>query len=421
MKHALALTGLSHEKAPSDVRERFHLTRRQALETMHEIRRSGQIDEILILSTCNRTEIYAVGEDSDAVRQVLGDYFTRQDASVTDYLYAKQDDEALAHLFSVASGFDSMILGEDQILGQTKDALALANASGNAGKFLNRAVQQAIHYAKTVKSRYKVSDSPRSLASTAIKRLMREVPDCQLKKVLIVGAGNIGRLSLRYMACEGFEHVVMTNRTYHTGDEFRDLYPDLRTIPYEARYKAAKDADIIICATASPHLVLREADYPETDHPQWLIDLALPRDIDPALGKRDAVTLYEIDDFRGMIDEADEKIHGLKDKIAAEIDECVRDFSAWASREGADALSGELLGMAMERADETIEILTRRLDPGEKDLKFMKKIIRSEFRKLVLPAILEMKEMDEAELLAVENAFDLLTGRDEACDAPADD
>lgn len=421
MKHALALTGLSHEKAPSDVRERFHLTRRQALEAMHEIRRSGQIDEILILSTCNRTEIYAVGEDSDAVAQVLEDYFTNQEASVTDYLCVRQDDEALAHLFSVASGFDSMILGEDQILGQTKDALGLANASGNAGKFLNRAVQQAIHYAKTVKSRYRVSDSPRSLASTAIKRLMREVPDCQLKNVLIVGAGNIGRLSLRYMAREGFDHVVMTNRTYHTGDEFRDLYPDLRTIPYEARYEAVKEADIIICATASPHLVLREGDYPEVDHPQWLIDLALPRDIDPALGERETITLYEIDDFRGMIDEADEKIHGLKNQIAAEIDECVQDFSAWASREGADALSGELLGMAMERADETIEILTRRLDPGENNLKFMKKIIRSEFRKLVLPAILEMKEMDEAELLAVENAFDLLAGRDEACDAPADD
>lgn len=421
MKHALALTGLSHEKAPSDVRERFHLTRRQALEAMHEIRRSGRIDEIFILSTCNRTEIYAVGEDSGVVRSVLQDYFTGQDASVAAYLYAKEDKDALAHLFSVASGFDSMILGEDQILGQTKEALALANASGNAGKFLNRAVQQAIHYAKTVKSRYRVSDSPRSLASTAIKRLMREVPDCQNRKVLIVGAGNIGQLSLRYMACEGFEKVVMTNRTYHTGDEFRDLYPDLRTIPYEARYEAAKEADIVICATASPHLVLRDADYPNVDHPQWLIDLALPRDIDPELGKREEITLYEIDDFRGMIDEADEKIHSLKDQIAREIDACVSDFSTWAKREGADALSGELLGMAMERADETIEILARRFEPGEKDLKFMKKIIRSEFRKLVLPAILEMKEMDEEALMAVENAFDLLAGREEGDDAAADD
>lgn len=420
MKHALVLTGLSHERAPSQLRACFHLTRRQALDAMHEIRRSGRIQEILVLSTCNRTEIYAVGEDAGALSAQLRDYFMKRDETVGEYLYALQGREALAHLFSVASGFDSMILGEDQILGQTKDALALANASGNAGKFLNRAVQQAIHYAKTVKSRYRVSDSPRSLASTAIKRLMREVPDCRSRKVLIIGAGNIGRLSLRYLACEGFEHVVLANRTYHAEDEFSTLYSGLRTVAYEARYEAAREAEIILCATASPHLVLRDADYPEPDHPQWLLDLALPHDIDPAIGERGPVTLYEIDDFRGMIDEADERIHGLKAQITREIEDCVSDYAAWASREGAHALSGELLGCAMARADETVEILARRLSPGEKDLKFMKKIVRSEFRKLVLPAILGMKEMDDGELAAVESAFEMLSGREGSADAAAD-
>ncbi|MGI6109806.1 MAG: glutamyl-tRNA reductase, partial [Eubacteriaceae bacterium] len=401
----LAVAGISHINTPQNIREKAAFTRRRASEGMEKLLEEEMIDEVMILSTCNRSEIYAISENPQCAASVLSAFYMLKSPELKDYLYWKTGDEALKHLYKVASGFDSMILGEDQILGQTKDALTLAGETGASGKFLNKIVREAVTYAKKTKEKYAVSESPRSLSSTAVKKIMRMIPDYADKQVVIVGSGKMGLLTLRYMASEGFNHVTMTNRTYHEGDEYREIYRPLNVVPYHERYEVIRDADIVISATSSPHLVLRKNEMLARSKPLLLADLAMPRDIDPEIGNMEQTTLLSIDDFRHMFDESSRYLESVSDQVDAEIVGEVAAINEWIAGTRTDAITERLMAGVKERSDETIEILNGRYGFTGKDLKFLEKIIRSEFRKQVMPTVLRLKELeDPAQIQAIEKA-----------------
>lgn len=189
----LAVAGISHNKAPQDVRKKASFTKRRVVEGMNTLLGETQIEEAMILSTCNRSEIYAISEEPGEAAEILSDFYVRQAPELADYLYWKTGDEAVRHLFRVASGsrFDDPRRG-DQILGQTKQALDLSASAGASGKYLNKIVREAVTYAKKTKAKYSVSESPRSLSATAVKQIMRMVPDYADKRVLIIGSGKMG-------------------------------------------------------------------------------------------------------------------------------------------------------------------------------------------------------------------------------------
>ena len=406
----LAVAGISHNKAPQDVREKASFTKRRAVEGMNTLLGETQIEEAMILSTCNRSEIYAISEEPGEAAEILSDFYVRQAPELADYLYWKTGDEAVRHLFRVASGFDSMILGEDQILGQTQQALALSASAGASGKYLNKIVREAVTYAKKTKAKYSVSESPRSLSATAVKQIMRMVPDYADKRVLIIGSGKMGLLALRYMAEEGFTDVTMTNRTYHPGDEYQTIYRSLNVIPYDDRYDFVKDTDIVISATASPHLVLKRSLMPRRRKPLLIADLGMPRDVDTELADDEEITLLSIDDFTQLFDESDRRLKEVARLAEKEIREEAEAVESWIAKTRTDGLTGRLMNQAREHADETIEILNSRYQFTGRDREFLEKIVHSQFRQMVMPAVLGLRTIDDTEQIGtIEDAAAILT------------
>lgn len=393
----IVAVGLDHRKAPMEVREKAAFTVR-SLEAVTETLKKRGIAEVVVLSTCNRSEIYAAAEHADAAVEALKEYYVDyKTPEIAPYLYTFDGRDAVWHLFRVVAGLDSMILGEDQILGQSKDALADAEKIHGAGKFLTKAFREAITFSKKIKTVYKISETPLSLSSTAVKHVKRLFPeDYQDKKVLIIGSGKMGTLALQYMDAEGFNDVTMTNRTYHPPLDYQDTYHgEVKVVPYPDRYSVVSDMDVIISATASPHTVLKSEAFPALDKPLLLIDLALPRDIDPALAQVDGVTLLTIDDFNHIIDETKAYREKVAQKIAVAVEDAVDEMMAWLQKAKVDGMVAGLNRKAQGRADETIDILNKRYHFEGKDYDYLEKIVRSEFRKMVMPTIKKLKNLDD--------------------------
>ncbi len=403
----LIISGVSYKNSPIDVREKAAFIKRTAREGASALIQNDNIYEALILSTCNRSEIYVVSDDAAAAQACLKRFYLNRSEQLEHYLYTYTGEAALTHLYRVACGLDSMITGEDQILGQTRDALELAQECGAAGKYLSKYFREAITFAKKTKATYKLSERPTSLSATAVKTIMKMYPDYKDKRVLLIGSGKMGMLTLRYLAGEGFGHVAMTNRTWHPGDEYEETYACLNMVPYEERYEKLQHTDIVVSATSSPHLVLRQQDMPVINHELLIIDLALPKDVDPKI-TTEHIRILTIDDFKHVMDDVRiERVEAAAQMIH-EIDEAVTALIDWTKHSRADGLVGLFNNTARQRADEAIEILNKRYGFEGKDLDFLQKIIHSKFRELVMPAVSALKNLDcEEDIVQVEEVLSL--------------
>lgn len=406
----LVVVGINHKDTPLEIREKGAFIKRTIREGIEALNAAPSIEETVILSTCNRSEIYVMTRDVPAAEDTLCAYYAEEKSpEITPYLFRKSGREAITHLYRVVTGLDSMILGEDQILGQVKDALELSQEVKGCGKYLTKIFREAITFAKKVKTLYKISETPLSLSSTAVKHVKRTYEDYADKKVLIIGSGKMGLLALRYMAAEGFHKVYMTNRTYHPGDEYRDIYEGVNTLHYEDRYRIIEDMDVIISATASPHVVLRRSEMRERKKPLMIIDLALPRDIEESIGDMPQVELLTIDHFKNVMDEKMHYREAMASKIAEEIDGEVDTLLDWITRSKVDNLVAHFNRVSGRLADETIEILNDRFALEGKDEEFLGKIIHSKFREMVMPSIRQLKSLeDEADIQRFEKDLTFL-------------
>lgn len=410
----LVVVGINHKDTPLEIREKGAFIKRTLKEGIAALLEKDAIDEVIILSTCNRSEIYVATHQVDVAEKNLKDfYLTQKSQELGDYLFVEKGRSAILHLYRVVTGLDSMILGEDQILGQAKDALELSQSVKGCGKYLTKAFREAVTFAKKVKTLYKISETPLSLSSTAVKHIKRTYEDYARKKVLIIGSGKMGLLALRYMAAEGFEHVYMTNRTYHPGDTYQDIYDGVNVIHYEERYTALNQMDVIISATASPHLVLKRDLMPERQKSLMVIDLALPRDIEQAVGEMEKVELLTIDNFKDIIDEKMHYREKVAEKIAREIEEEIDGLMVWITKSKVDNMVAHFNAVSNTLADETIEILDKRYQFEGKDKEFLEKIIHSKFREMVMPSIKQLKNLeDESDILRFEKTLAyLFSGR----------
>lgn len=406
----LVVVGINHKDTPLEIREKGAFIKRTVKEGIASLLEEACIEEVIILSTCNRSEIYVATRDDEAADQALRNFYIEvKSGDLENYLFCEKGREAILHLYRVVTGLDSMILGEDQILGQVKDALELSQSVHGCGKYLTKAFREAVTFAKKVKTVYKISETPLSLSSTAVKHVKRSYEDYADKKVLIIGSGKMGLLALRYMAAEGFNSVYMTNRTYHPGDEYRDIYEGVNMIRYEDRYEAIGDIDVIISATASPHVVLKRELMPERKKPLMVIDLALPRDIEEAISEMDQVELLTIDNFKDIIDEKMHYRERVAEKIALEIEEEIDGLMVWITKSKVDNMVAHFNQVSGQLADETIEILNKRYQFEGKDKEFLEKIVHSKFREMVMPSIRQLKTLDsEDDILRFEKTLAFL-------------
>lgn len=307
------VVGLSHRTAPVEIREKLTLTRDQVMSVAGEIRQRGDLDEWIILSTCNRTEVLAVAREGlgregcfKTVLALLSGFQGDDPGSLERYLYAYHGVDAARHMFRVASSLDSMVIGEPQILGQVKEAYALAIQSGSIGPCLDPLVQRALSVAKRVRTTTGIARNPVSISQAASELAHRIFGDLKGRSVLILGSGKMAELAARHMKEKGVREAYVTSRAFHRAQETAKRVGGL-PITFDRMHDHLPGVDIVIASTAAPHYVLMKEDgrrlmRERKGRPIFFIDIAVPRDIDPALNTFDNLYLYDIDDLQQSVD-----------------------------------------------------------------------------------------------------------------------
>jgi glutamyl-tRNA reductase len=291
----LALVGISHRHAPVEVRERVALPSAEASRLAHHLAEDG---ECVCLSTCNRTELYTAGAEAEEraveeLRALGGD-------EVAALSYRLTDHAAALHLFRVAAGLDSLVPGEGEILGQVR----AAHEAGAPGPLLNRLFHDALHAGKRARTQTSISESPASVSSAGAALAQQVFGELAGRHVIVVGAGKVGELAARSLAARGAEIVAVANRSGERADVLAQRF-SARPLSLDRLADELPRADVLVACTGAPGFVVGPADIRERrGKPLFLIDLAVPRDVDPAVNDLDSCYLYDIDDLEAVVSES---------------------------------------------------------------------------------------------------------------------
>ncbi len=299
----LWVLGLNHQTAPVELRERAAFGGDALPRAMDSLRQTPQLAEAVLLSTCNRTELYAVAEDSKALSQWLEHHA----GSLQGYLYQHSDAEAVRHLFRVATGLDSMVLGEPQILGQVKDAWALAHDSGAIGQQLDRLFQQTFSVAKRARTDTRVGANPISVASTAVRLAQDSFARMDESTVLLVGAGETMELVAKHLSDAKVKRLLIANRTVANAQDLASRHGGV-ALPLTELERHLGEADVVFSATAAREPVILHRQVANAlrlrrHKPMLLFDLAVPRDIEAEVGTLADAYLYTVDDLERAVEE----------------------------------------------------------------------------------------------------------------------
>ena len=304
----LAVLGLNHRTAPVEIRERFNFTADKIPGVMERIHDDDSIPEVMLLSTCNRTELYMVLESPRKGIEYLKRItkFIAGSSYKPEYFYHLTGTYCVRHLFRVASSLDSLVVGEGQILNQIKNAYQIARGNGMTGTILNQLLNRAIAVGKRVRTETKIAYSSVSVSSAAVDLAMEILGDLTTASILVVGAGHMSELTARHLIDKGAKTIFVSNRNLDHARELADKFGGT-AIPYRKMFEHASTADIIITSTGAPHYVLTAENLgpllsKRSGRPLILIDIAVPRDVDPALGEMKGVTVYNIDDLEDVVD-----------------------------------------------------------------------------------------------------------------------
>jgi glutamyl-tRNA reductase len=346
--------GVSYRTAPVAVRERFWISEPRRYEALVQLSHAEAVDEVAVLATCNRTEFILWTRDAAAASGSVLNFLTREYGlrlCEWKHFYRKIDELALAHVFRVASSLDSMVLGEPEIVAQVKAAWALAQQVGTAGRFLDALFQKALTVSKRVCNETAVSSAAVSVPHAAVELARQIFGSLKDRKVLLLGAGKMSETAARYLIENGANDVRVINRTTETAQELARALNG-RAFPFEERLSQVREADVVISSTSCPHVILTREETEKIVEqrdgaPLLLVDIALPRDIDPAVREVPGVFLYDIDE----LEQATKQNEGERKLAAADADKIVA--------EEAKLFRAKL---AAERVVPTIVALSGRLD-----------------------------------------------------------
>lgn len=308
----IVVVGLSHKTAPVEIREKLAVPESRMGEALTRLCSYQGVREGILLSTCNRVEVYAVVDEIEAgygrIQEFLADaHLSLSSEQLTPHLYWHQGDRAISHLFRVASSLDSMIVGESQILGQIKDAFEAALAHKSTGIILNKVVKKAISVAKRVRTETKIAEMAVSVSYAAVELAKKIFSDLSEKTVLLVGAGEMAKLAARHFITSGVRHVRVTTRNPQHGLELADRFGGT-AVPFEHFREDMASADIVLVSTGAAHYLVSEDDVQRSvkqrmNRPMFLIDISVPRNIDPAVRHVDNAFLFDIDDLKARVEQ----------------------------------------------------------------------------------------------------------------------
>lgn len=405
----ILVVSVNHNTAGAEDREKVSMTTSQRIDLMNDFLDEG-IHEIIALSTCNRTELYAAVPRNEKRRylELLTQFFINKsnDDGFEACIQRCSGERAVKHIFRVAAGLDSVVIGEDQILGQLRDAHELALDMGASGKFLNRTVRDAIATAKMIKTDTKISEEPISVCSIGIKFLESQLGSLKGKTALVVGTGKMGRQALSYLNGMELERLMMTNRTHHKGVEVAKKYDDVEVIPYDERYDSLKDIDILISATGSPHVIFKDELVPPLEKELTVLDMAIPRDVEGTLGRRDGVTVHVVDDLKAISDENTKKRIELSIVAGEMVDNAVDTHMTWMLTSRVDPVIGKLSDKRDKVCSDTLDILYKKIKMDEKEKALLEKMLQSALKRMVREPIINLKKIEDTAMQ--ENVIDII-------------
>ncbi|HMQ50638.1 MAG TPA: glutamyl-tRNA reductase [Anaerolineae bacterium] len=403
----ILLIGLSHKTTPVDIRERLAFpatARRSALthfdHTHHQEAHLPEVKEGVILSTCNRLEIYALVGDTTIASQVIIEFLSQAGgiptAEFVEHLYIHQDEQAVHHLMQVACGLDSLVLGEPQILGQITEAYEAALGQRAAGPVLSALFRAAIHTGKRARTETSISANAASISSVAANLAEQLLGDLSQRRVLLIGAGEMGAIAVRSLLKRGVTDITVVNRTYEKAVEMAEPWGG-QVASFQQLPAAINQVDIVITSTSAPHTILdksylSEAFTDRTQRPLFIIDIAVPRDVDPNVSDLPGVHLYNIDDLQQQAEdnvrEREAEIPRVETMIAAEL----TNFMNWLNSLGAVSTITAMRHRAEELRQMELDRLFSRLELTERQQELIATMSHRLVNKILHQPTIRLKE-----------------------------
>ena len=308
MEPTLMVIGLNHRTAPVGVRERFWISESRRSEALKSLQQAEGVEEILVLATCNRTEFYVWASDASlAANSVLRFLSAEYGLKLCEWrhFYRLLDDAALIHIFRVTSSLDSLVIGEPQIVGQVKAAWQQAQAAGSTGHFLDAVMQKALSVSKRVRNETAIGNSAVSVPTAAVELARQALGTVDGKNVLVLGTGKMSELSARYLAKQGARSICVVNRTLAHAEELAGMLGGTAGL-FEERLEKMGEADIVISSASCPYTVLSSEDAQalreeRKGRPLVIVDIAMPRNIDPAVREIEGIFLFDLDDLERAV------------------------------------------------------------------------------------------------------------------------
>ncbi|RQW86779.1 MAG: glutamyl-tRNA reductase [Geobacter sp.] len=335
----IIVVGLSHHSAPIELREKLAFNANRIEEPLRELVSLPDIAEGLIVSTCNRVEVYAVTRDIAAgiaqVKRFLAAFHSLPFDVVEPHLYGYHGENAIRHVFRVASSLDSLVVGEAQILGQVKAAYGYAAEYKSSGLILNRFLHKAFSVAKRIRTETGIASSAVSVAFAAVELAKKIFGSLSDKTVLLIGAGEMGELAAKHFVSAGVGDVLVANRTFERGERLAGEFGG-RAVPFDDLFDHLHKADIVLSSTGASHFILVPKKVAEVIRrrklrPMFFIDIAVPRDIDPEVNSLENVYLYNTDDLQGVVENNLEQRRREAEKAEEIVDGEIGQFLAWLS------------------------------------------------------------------------------------------
>ena len=411
----IGVVGVNHNLAPINIREAVSFTDTKKIEAIN-ILLDRDINEVVILSTCNRSEIYIhaenIEEKVDELVNFYSEYFGVKD--IDKYLFKKTNLDAIKHLFDVTAGLDSIVLGEDQILGQVRDAHEFSMKLGGTKKVFNKLFRDAVTTSKEIKTITKISQQPLSISYIGVKLLKEKIGSLEGKNVLIIGLGKMNLLTLNHLEEEKTNKIYIANRNIEKIKEIESKFDNIIPIKYSDRHKILEEEsiDIVVSATSSPHLVIKYDEMPKLDKKIYIMDIALPRDVDTRLKELDYVGLYDIDDLKEIQDKNDIKRNELAQKAEKIIDEKIDEFLEWLDLTFMDPTIQSLNCKCKEIKDDTLEYIFRKIDLNQHEKKIIDKMVGSALKRVIREPIMNLKQVKnkgqrEEYIKVIEDLFEI--------------
>ncbi len=399
--HTLVI-GINYKTAPVEIRERLSFNEVDLADAIKKLNTKKSILENIILSTCNRTEIYAVVDQLHTgryyIKEFLSEWFGIEQKEFSPFLYVYEDDGAIDHLFNVICGLNSMVLGETQILGQVRTSFMLAQEEGTTGTVFNHLFKQAITLAKRGHSETDIGANAVSVSYAAVELAKKIFGSLANKHVLIFGAGKMGELAAQNLQGNGVKKVTVINRTYEKAQDLANRFSGKARTLAELE-KSLLEADILISSTGAKDFVISKemmikVEKKRKGKPLFMVDIAVPRDLDPRIAELENVFLYDIDDLEGIVEANLQERKKAAEKIMLMIEKEIVEFKQWLGMLGVVPVITALREKAHVIQSETMVSLERKLpNLSERDIKILNKHTKSIINQLLKDPILQAKEL----------------------------